>query len=633
MKAYTLQIECPEGAILVGGHHAAGAGESAVHAMDANGRPVLPATAVRGALRQSLEAWLRGLGKDALGLEEAVCHGGVDDMQAPSDSAHRSCSRCVVCKIFGGAGEDLPANGARFSLLVIEDATLVGQGGRGAWQLRSGNAVDRARRSVQGNLLYTRRVAQLPPGARFEARVWLDDPLQGVKWPALDGRTLLPADLLAGAARATSHLGSGRSRGLGHVQMQLEPSTDEGSRSDTSASPGLSGQVRLLFHLESQACLGSPVTRNNLTDTRTELPGATVRGLVGFALAKTLADADPDRLARITDPDHGARFDFAWPVDNAAAVGLAGPLPLTSLTCKQHGRAHGLADDLVPRLRFEHAEHDADFEALGASPRCAHSDCGAPLGPARGHRRRTKPAEKRALTRTALDRSRDSVKEHALFTQALLQPGLAFEGSVRGLEPGDVERIVEALRGGLATVGKGRSRGWGRVKVEVRAPTKVTALGDRVRTFVEAVQRAAGDVVWRHQLVVLTALSPIVPERGRCAADARLDVPTDEMPGDHEVKDAMQSALNAEVEHVLSVRRYAIDGVWVQREATDQDREDRRMQVAVAGSVFVLRLPKGHRNTDEAVVKALASLEEAGVGARRTQGFGRVLAFDPLHSA
>jgi CRISPR/Cas system CSM-associated protein Csm3 (group 7 of RAMP superfamily) len=76
MKPFELVLTFPTGGVLIGGYSAVPDGMHASHAVDRHGRPMLPATALRGALRETLEALLRGAGEPACAGGDGVDPGG-----------------------------------------------------------------------------------------------------------------------------------------------------------------------------------------------------------------------------------------------------------------------------------------------------------------------------------------------------------------------------------------------------------------------------------------------------------------------------------------------------------------------------------------------------------------------------
>ena len=127
MKVFELHVELPTGAVLVGGYSALPVGASSAHARDGAGRPLIPATALRGALRESLEALLRGAGMPACeaGTGISPCERGARD----GDRAPRPCivdggGRCVACRLFGSQRKAREAGERGFSALILGDAHL-----------------------------------------------------------------------------------------------------------------------------------------------------------------------------------------------------------------------------------------------------------------------------------------------------------------------------------------------------------------------------------------------------------------------------------------------------------------------------------------------------------------------------
>ncbi|MEM7677206.1 MAG: RAMP superfamily CRISPR-associated protein [Myxococcota bacterium] len=621
MKVFDLKISVPFGAILVGGHHAAQDGDNIAHAKDAQGRPVIPSTAIRGALRQSLEALLRG----ALPAEESqkICFAGWTE-HSQSNQPGEACAKCVVCRLFGGQTDQLTDGLTRFSSLTLEDA-LLNEHCFASFQTRHGNAVNRAHRSVEEDLLFQQHVAQLAPGDQFTARLTLDATSESNDL-TLNGQKLSMETLVRGAVRATTHIGAGRSRGLGHVRMRLVEVEPEAHETSNSVS-AVKGELRLLIRLKSQTCIGQPVALSNLVDTRTEIPGATLRGVFGFGLAENAEDENA--LKRLTDPKDGAIYDFAWPVDDSEAQGVSAPLPLTALECKARSEEKEackriIADDLIPRIVSVYIDNNQIEKTKQIALReCPH--CEQPLRAAKGTRRmRTRSIDRRALTRTSINRATDSVRESALFTQTLLMPELTFEGSIRNVKMGDEQRLIKVAQKNL-TVGKGRSRGWGKVQIEITSGEPSSPLADRVQYFNKTIKKYIEYPIFK-RIIPLTALSPIVPFSQSEDTDDSLH------PGDYEVHEALEKAGIKSVNFILKVRRYVIEGVWVQRNADEEDIDDRRIQAVQAGSVFVIELPEGKKNTDDDVLKAIELVEAQGIGRRTRQGFGRMLAFDPMAS-
>lgn len=587
MKRFDLILRLPAGAVLVGGHSAVPDGVHGAHAEGPDGRPGIPATALRGALRESLEAVLRGVG-------EAACTGGdgVDPAHGVPGVAV-PCTldggrRCKACRLFGSRRGSLDERERAFSGLVLGDARV--NAGPAGWSIRPGVAMARESRSAADQRLFLQRVPSTPD-QRYVAQ----------------GR-LLDAELLRyfeAAVRATTHIGAGRSRGLARVEIELIW-YDE----DEPAAPSLppEGDVRVRVKLLAPASIGAPVVHPQLHETRRDIPGAALRGAVGFALAEALQDPDGDADFQALVAEDGASFGFLYPVDeDEEADGLAGPLPITAIACKQHGQAHGLLDSLLDRLAIAHVTEVVQVDALERGMLSACAECGQPMRAAAGWRRRRGPVPTRTITRVALDRAHASARDGQLFSQVLLEAGTVFEGVIRNVPARGRVRLAQALARPLS-LGRARSAGWGRIEIETFPAAFTDSIEKRAADFDAALQERlehAGlptGLVGR--LVPITLLSPLLTGGGD-AGGALLG---------HELAGATC---------YLEARRFSREGGWDQRK--------RGMEpglATAAGGVFVLDLGQGRTWRD--VLPALQRIEQHGIGLRRHQGYGRAMAFDPF---
>lgn len=153
-------------------------------------RPVVPATSIKGWLRENAERALRGLGQEA-------CDGS---------QPATVCGRCVVCRVFGAPRMRSPL---RFEDAVLEEPIT---------DVRTGVSLSRYRRTAYEERLFstevawsktlTARASGLLPGreeaAQAMALLWL-------------------------AASMGSALGAARSRGLGGVRLETFAASCDGA--------------------------------------------------------------------------------------------------------------------------------------------------------------------------------------------------------------------------------------------------------------------------------------------------------------------------------------------------------------------------------------------------------------------
>lgn len=598
---FTLTIRA-RGSLAVGGVAEVDRAHHGASARDRKGRPYIPATALRGALRSTLEALLRGAAEASQGtFGEDACAGGTG---LPVDAAEgarpipctrgKGGQRCLACRLFGGQRELLPPDAPFFSALILGDATASPDV---TWTTRPTVGIQRSTRAANNQTLAMHEVPAPAPALVFTAR----------------GRLLDP-DLLStfeNVVRATTHLGAGRSRGLGRVELELHQDTPP---SDPPVDI-TSDAVRLRVKLLTPASFGVPIADDNLRDTRREIPGAALRGAVGFALAEALrgqhSREQPDLAFEQLVAEDGARFSFLYPVDSESQNTDATPLPATALACKFE-KSHPLVDGLLDAIVASLVDDPLAAERVARSSRsarCRHPGCGAPLRSRRGPRSHLGPIATRTVTRLAMDRRLSSAKNQMLFTQVLLEPDLVFEGSIHHIPEASRERLALALQQPL-NLGRGRASGWGQADVKVLPPTQLAPLHERASAFHRALADRLADAELSRahagRWIAVNLLAPLIPDDGDDDGSAALE------------------RLLPEAEVRFRARRFVREGGW--------DQRGRGMEPAwavAAGGVFALQLRDGVTLRD--VLPRLLDLERDGLGQRRHQGYGAVRCFDPFH--
>ncbi len=303
MRSFELTVRFPGGGPLIGGAASTPHGFHASHAQLPDGKPYIPATALRGALRESFEALLRGTG------EHRACAGGdgVDpEHPDPDDGAEadadRTCSLggdgtpCLACRLFGARRPRIGDAERAFSGLVLGDALPVGEP---RWTVRPSVALARARRSAADMHLVLQRIPEAVG----------DAPLEFTARGRVNDAALAP--YLDAAARSTPHLGAGRSRGLARVEIEIAWADDVPPAPEAALPPGTGEDLRLRVTLTSPALVGASVVDANHRETRQEIPGATLRGAIGFALRELVEDADRDPATQdLLHPERGGRVGF-----------------------------------------------------------------------------------------------------------------------------------------------------------------------------------------------------------------------------------------------------------------------------------------------------------------------------------
>lgn len=600
MSGFTLSISFPSGTALIGGYSSVPTGLHAVSARDHRGRPVVPATAIRGALRESLEALLRGAG-------ERACCGG--DGRSPGEIAIDSGSGaaaqnpacmlnaaqdgpCKACQLFGTQRAKLGEKETAFSGLILGDAQL-DEGENPSWGVRPGVGVARRRRAAEDQRLFMQGV-----------------PLVGDTPFVAKGRVLQAElrSLLEAAVRSTKYIGAGRSRGLARVALQLN--WTELTTSDVPSFPA-NGDVFVRVTLRAPAVLGIPVVSGNIRATRDVIPGSALRGAIGFALAEELSDPEDAAFQALVAEDQ-THFGYLYPASKETTP-ILGPLPITAAACKREKERHGIVDTLLDRLALRYIQSPDEGAKLWQL-RMQSCKCGAQLRSFAGQRGNPAAVATRTVTRVAMDRARSAARDEMLFSQEMIEAGTVFDGLIRNIPEVGRERLKQALTLPLS-LGRGRSAGYGQVDVTVGAPPLRDAISKRAESFENAVSTHLSQAGLRvpkeaiSQLVPITLLSPLFDGTA-----------SDSQQGPADGAELLVSALNATA-CFLSVRRFTREGSWDQRTG-----QMHAFWATAAGGVFVINLGRDWRGA----VDLLEQLESQGIGERRHQGYGQLLCFDPF---
>jgi CRISPR/Cas system CSM-associated protein Csm3 (group 7 of RAMP superfamily) len=154
-------------------------------ALDVQGRPVMPATTVKGFLRHRAEVLLRALGQRA-------CLGPAPDTMCGSDDP------CLVCRVFGNPHLDAAL---RVGEAISEEQTTL--------SVRSGVAISRYRRAAYPQrLFFLETTGPMPSTWRSTCEGYFSNEEMAKEAAAL-------VDL---AARWPLAIGGGKTRGLGWIR-------------------------------------------------------------------------------------------------------------------------------------------------------------------------------------------------------------------------------------------------------------------------------------------------------------------------------------------------------------------------------------------------------------------------------
>lgn len=546
------------------------------------GEPFIPASALKGALREQLTRIAGALGHPEM-----------------------------VEAIFGGAGT-LEANAKQANRIFLSDADLCDEALRKRFQKglgyveRTQVAIDRRSRRSSHQRLFNREViAPFAQGLRFET--------------LLDASGLNEEELLylQAAARAVYAIGAGRSGGLGFVTFELQPiSTDPGETQDRSkgfqslANQSLPLTVELTLEAKEPLCIGASRfdgTIDNVHPTLDFIPASALRGAVATAaLAARGITADQTRepwfYDLLFDPERCLRFGDALPIEkDQPKTPRFAPFTLRRV---KGGREQGVADTLVRGYLLARLAEKGIFLAPHDEGR---------LVPLRGLHEAAEP-ERRVVTRLALE-SRGARAAHGqLFSLELIERGTRFVARVGGVGEEGLRLLEDAARRGLR-VGHGRGQGYGAVAfVGVRSTGADTPIVERLERFDQQVRdilECAGTPDADGHFFALTLASDaLLPAEGDWVAEAAL-------------VEALGLPAAASAQAVFGQVRTGRRGGF----ATFQGEPKSFSPVLRAGSVVLVRvaLPLGD------LVPLLARHEDRGLGLRIEEGFGWVRFSDAIH--
>jgi CRISPR-associated protein Csx10 len=317
------------------------------------------------------------------------------------------------------------------------------------------------------------------------------------------------------------------------------------------------------------------------------------------------------------------------------------PIPVTARTCKRFGGFkfdqtdgddphHGVYDSLIPWAIFALSDKTS-IGALEAEKYCLVPECNEPMDHFTGFYRRSdfnqeaigKAKAKRGLrTRTGIDRNTGTVKHGILYSREVLRAGSQFWGIVNVPDEQAMafyDFIEEANRVKLLRLGNNRTRGFGRITLgleqsEQRETTET--LRQRIDDFTAELRcraREASIDAPHAAYVPLTLTSDVI------LYDRLLRCQMTITPA---YLNEVWGLAGAELIYQNSGARRVMswNSLW---------RLPKPDDIALAmGSVFLVAFQEP---LNESRLQALLTMQNQGVGARRREGFGRLVVANPFH--
>jgi CRISPR-associated protein Csx10 len=505
------------------------------------------------------------------------------------------------------------------------------------YALRPGVAISRRRKVAEEELLFfSETVAPMP--LTFTSVIEVLGPLPN---PPGQEETIR---LLRAASRSLNALGADKSRGLGHLEADLEVEEFPGlgaARSQVSPSMPQGADMILTLMPEEYVRISGVKVANNFMESLDFLPGGTVRGAIAhsFVNKRKRGDwQDPEvRRAFLQEPIIVSNF---YP----SAGGLAQPIPLSARTCKRYPglaykrkrrrESHGARDILIAATLVKLLREKGIPIVL--QDRCQVEGCGSPLKLLEGFiispfltalaEDEGRPS-RRTMTKTAIDRARFTSAEGQLYTYETLDTKLEeplkgkrlrFVGLIRNLP----HELKAHLLGQILLVGGARGRGFGKVRIERIEPLgeeKPDQLRDRLDRFTNTFQEVLG--AWDHPkkdslFFAFTLLSDLIPPLGRDwkgwlvqEIAQRLSLEKDKL--------ALEKAFT----------RVVYRGGFNMAVGLRKDL----LPALAMGSAFVFSYPEAGEGIRKALIQGVQGLLRTGLGLRREEGYGEVSFCDEFH--
>jgi CRISPR-associated protein Csx10 len=570
----------PETCVAIGGYTASWLSDKAT-ARDERGFPLIPATAVKGALRIEAERLFTDTGLD------------------------------LVRKLFGAKGSgrallrftDARFQGNAYQLFEGQEAGLVP-----GYQRRVGVAISRKTRTVQSERLFdweTTAQFMTKEDASFVAEVTCPD--------SSDDECSSLFDRLGKALAITGLcIGSGKTRGMGQFSVSIRKL--DSSMPVRPVLPATANDYLVRLVPEEQFRVSRLKPRQFLMETADYIPGATLRGAIAQAIGFG-SDGLFDRLFNKTS----VRFGPLYPAGDSEA--LPRPVPFSARTCKvypglklnrgQKGklgeREHGFGDILLFRLCNPEA----------GDPKCPL--CQRDLKPLEGYyygsgeyltvvQPETHLATKLAVSRTRLAAeigemySCESLASQVLYSkQSKAKARGCFVGRLTGASEDDFRAIAQL---GHVFIGGAAGRGFGKMELKLLEDNPSPSLDERLQDLADAVAKNG------------------LKTNGRTWFT--LDIESDlVLPYGQSLRSLLKKALGDDLEVPAAFVRQGYAGGYNAAIGMPKDL----MPAVLAGSCIACSVPASTDNLNE----KLEELESSGLGLRRHEGYGRIIVCDEFH--
>ncbi len=602
------------GPALFAGHATSGLRVDEATARDAKGTPYIPGYAIKGAVRAEMERLLNGV---VLNKDDRSACGLIDAEEA----------KRWIDFIFGSPAQQ--------SQIFISNAYPVSV--NYSFGVRNGTGINRRLGTVEDQVLFNREILETRIQT-FEAEIHFEPELL-----ADDHK----CKLLQNTMSSLVALGSDKSRGLGFCSIELASSslivTSTSLAETVPALPIENKRVGVLYTLLDPTGISFLAdAERQFLPTYQYLPGAALRGAFARALGlrPNTPPSQPEEAAFV-DPATALQFSPGWYLSKENGDGTVFPIPSTAQSGKrkpgfiaQDPSNFGVTDTLISgyglhlmaQTRFP-LTPDLDFHRNGQTSPATGFGGFARRGED-GKYYSVQDPPKRVITRVGMTPELATVAENLFYVHevldATLTAPLLFYGEITNLSDQTTEYLSRCQQ---IRIGRARSRGQGRVKVEFVKPRSQTlALSSRLQATTQIV----------HQ--TLSHLAQVMPDEPRFRAENRLfftlTLMSDLVPDLH-------SRVTAVLSDMPPLPLSWTQGLDIQLEHWAVSMNHRSgwniltglpkpvVPALACGSAFLF---SGSNSIEQKLCEVLGDLEQNGLGEERTEGFGQVSICHPFHT-
>ena len=631
MRKFKLRIKINT-SLLIGGQTSSTLLDAAT-AREASGVPIIPASALKGALRIELERLIK-----ALRGQNAAC------LVSDPEKACSPQNPCTACKIFGGPGSEGKirftdaklADSLRklFTRRNEEDKYRQEPTGAG-YGIRHGVAISRRRNAAQEEMYFNAEVlSPFPQECVFESELWLLRDFERDE-----------EELFRAAVKSLEAIGGDKSRGLGWVKAELEELDPERGQGQPEARPQAEAdKITLLLSPVEHTRVSGTKPASYFLETLDHIPGSTLRGAVAKSFSDSLPRGWQDEAFKEAFLKKPTLFSNFYPT--VGGLEPPKPIPLSARTCKVYPgfnkraetldskESHGTRDILIDSLLVKKGREVG--LPLFLDERC--SFCAATLKPhppgfyLHPDQQSGAGGARRVTTKTAINRKTHTSQEGQLYSYELIDVKREFDREHRVRFVGTVTNLTPQLREHLEKLehlmlGGSRGRGLGLAKVRVEPFVEDQEIESRVDGFNEKLRQRM------EQICSAFSGSKEVVDKLRQTMEGRLFFSLT-LTSDLALLPGMdQKGLQGEISQRLdlndlrlekTIARTSIHGGWNDALGIQKDL----IPVVCRGSVFVFSCTEQEKDT---LCNNVPKLAEDGLGLKREEGFGRFTFCDSFH--